>query len=158
MDMNRRSFLRGALAVSALSIAPAIASAPAVPKIVGDGIYDDTAGLEAALNRLPFECEGHVIADQGGLHFSNGAIFRTSRAVLVKKQEEIFVTGTVNILRDHGDHALAFEGFDRAYFDTVNIHTTERGLAELKDDAAAIMMLSCAGSMDMRCQGSGAKR
>lgn len=60
VDVNRRSFLRGVLTVSALSVVPVALvkiAAPLLPRIYSDGIHCDSDGLAAALARQPFTCD-----------------------------------------------------------------------------------------------------
>lgn len=71
-DLSRRSFLRGMLTVAALSVAPALAIHADLPRIVGDGIHDDTVGLQAALDGRPFVCEGNVVCDADHVYISGG--------------------------------------------------------------------------------------
>lgn len=74
MDVSRRSFLGGALALTAASSLPLKAFALA-PTIWGDGIHDDTAGLQAALDGKPFRVVGEgafVISRDGEVFIGNG--------------------------------------------------------------------------------------
>lgn len=67
MDVSRRSFLGGALSLFAATAIPAGAFA-SVPVIYGDGISDDTAGLNALLAGEPFRVENSgvlAISDEG---------------------------------------------------------------------------------------------
>jgi hypothetical protein len=73
MQLSRRSFLGGILSVSAVAVAPLAH----VPRIVGDGIHDDTAGLQAAFDGAPFEADGFVMQRAGRLVISGG-MFRTT--------------------------------------------------------------------------------
>lgn len=57
MNLSRRSFLGGALALVAATALPADAFAQG-PLIVGDGVHDDTAGLQALLDGQPFRVAG----------------------------------------------------------------------------------------------------
>ena len=62
--MNRRSFLKiagaaGLLTVTPISIASALATK--VPIIYGDGIHDDTEGLQAAVSGKDFVCESDIV-------------------------------------------------------------------------------------------------
>ena len=74
--MNRRSFLKiagaaGLLTVTPISIASALATK--VPVIYGDGIHDDSDGLEAALNGKDFVCAKNLVVREGNnLVVSNG--------------------------------------------------------------------------------------
>lgn len=67
--MNRRSFLKGALVLTATTVLPlqALSRLSPLPTIYGDGINDDTLGLQAMLDGLPFRiADGFTgIADDG---------------------------------------------------------------------------------------------
>lgn len=79
MSISRRSFLGGALALSAATSMPLKAFAHA-PVIYGDGVHDDTAGLQAALDGKPFRVFGHgayVVRGDGHIFIGNGS-FRLS--------------------------------------------------------------------------------
>lgn len=71
-DLNRRSFLRGLFTVAAVSIAPALPMHADLPRIVGDGIHDDTAGLQAALDGRPFVCEGDIVSSATEVTITGG--------------------------------------------------------------------------------------
>lgn len=67
MNVSRRSFLRGALTVGALSVLPAIpAFAERIPTLWGDGIHDDTQALQAFLDGKPVRVDGAFIAVRSG--------------------------------------------------------------------------------------------
>lgn len=61
-DVSRRSFLRGALTVAAASLVPVSAAKALglddVPTLWGDGVHDDTEGLQALIDGKPFEIAG----------------------------------------------------------------------------------------------------
>lgn len=64
VDVSRRLFLGGALAIAAASIVPvadAEATTGPIPKIVGDGIHDDTEGLQALIDGRPVCIDGECI-------------------------------------------------------------------------------------------------
>jgi hypothetical protein len=71
MDVSRRSFLRGALAVTAVAVSQPSLVLASVPTIHGDGIHDDHAGLQALIDGKPFR-----VADEAGAAFqaSSGII------------------------------------------------------------------------------------
>ena len=94
MDISRRGFLIGTLAVSALSALP-IAALPRPPKLWGDGIHDDTEALNALFAGEPVEYDDALVSVREGGHvrFSGGHTFR--------------ISGTVNlpgssVMVDHG--------------------------------------------------------
>ena len=102
MDINRRSFLRGFVAVTAVAtIAPAALADLGLPRIVGDGIHDDTLGLQAALDRKPFTCAANLVrVDEGGILISRG-LFRVSDTLHVR-QSHTFITDSTFIYRNLG--------------------------------------------------------
>lgn len=72
---DRRSFLKGVLSVAAASLViPTLCLSEDEPLIMGDGVYDDYAGLQAAFDGKPFSvAEGMtVIADQNYVMISGG--------------------------------------------------------------------------------------
>lgn len=109
MDLTRRSFLRGALAIAAVSVVPIAAQeASTFPVIVGDGVHDDTAGIQAAFDGMPFVCEGHVVTDARTVKF-------------VGRESRYKITSPVTLRRDgvtvdggyflcHGDGHIGASG------------------------------------------------
>ena len=84
MDVSRRSFLGGALAVAGASIIPlGMTKAADVPRIVGDGFHDDWAGLQAAFDGKPFVCEGAYTRVIGGKIVMRGGHYRVTRPLLI---------------------------------------------------------------------------
>lgn len=62
LDISRRSFLRGALVVSAASVLPVLpAFAEDIPTLYGDGVHDDTLALNALLNREKVRVDGEIV-------------------------------------------------------------------------------------------------
>lgn len=59
MDLSRRTFLIGSLALAGASVVPVDAWA-GMPRIVGDGVHDDAPGFNALLAGEPVnvECDG----------------------------------------------------------------------------------------------------
>jgi hypothetical protein len=75
MEVSRRSFLGGALALTAAAQLPSALYA-SVPLIYGDGVHDDTAGLQAALDGKPFKVVGkgvYIVDHKGFIHLQDGA-------------------------------------------------------------------------------------
>jgi hypothetical protein len=84
METNRRSFLKGLLTVAAVSCVPVVVDAmPRVPRIVGDGVHDDWAGLQAAIDGKPFICEDNLILAREGSVTINGGDFLISKTLRV---------------------------------------------------------------------------
>lgn len=84
MELSRRSFLRGVLAVAGATVAPALPAIASVPRIVGDGVHDDTAGLQAAFDGKPFVADGMVISDADWLTVHKGA-FKVTRPITIRR-------------------------------------------------------------------------
>jgi hypothetical protein len=88
MDMNRRKFfaLTAATAVWAAIPGPAAAAlaeaCPDLPVLVGDGVNDDAAALNAAIKGLPFEDRsgGMVWIENDTLRISGGT-FRVTETI-----------------------------------------------------------------------------
>ena len=86
MELSRRSFLRGALAVIGATVAPALPSMADIPRIVGDGIHDDTAGLQAALDGKPFIADDMVIRTADQLKITKG-IFKITEMLTIRRDD-----------------------------------------------------------------------
>lgn len=71
-DLSRRSFLRGAMTVAAATIVSVALADAGIPRIVGDGIHDDTLGLQAALDGKPFIADDFVFSSADGVVIENG--------------------------------------------------------------------------------------
>lgn len=93
MNLSRRSFLRGvitcAAAVAVAKIAPLL---PSLPKIVGDGIHDDSPGLNALFAGEPFEAVADCVKVSNANHItlSNG-IFRLCQPLVIKRDFTIIM-------------------------------------------------------------------
>lgn len=124
MDLNRRSFLRGVLAVTAVSITPTPLIAADVPQIVGNGIHDDTAGIQAAIDGQPFVCEGQLIAGTKEISLGAGT-YRVSKTLRVVGRDRIRFTGA-HFLVAHSDPFVYFEGstYCRLHMASVKYITT----------------------------------
>ena len=62
VDVSRRLFLGGALALAGAAVLAETEALASVPRIVGDGVHDDTAGLQALLNGAPVRIENDVVS------------------------------------------------------------------------------------------------
>lgn len=120
-DLTRRTFLRGALSLAALSAAPvAVMARLAVPTIYGDLIHDDTDGLQAALDGRPFIVEGTLVEGGAAPHLQRGA-FLISRTLRVTRPRTFInqchfraVDGVDTFLSCESDRTIISE----CYFDT----------------------------------------
>lgn len=118
MDMNRRTFLRGLLTVTAVSIAPVTLGDSGIPRIVGDGIHDDAAGIQAAIDGLPFEANGLVVRGQNEIRFGDG-VFRVTDPIRFTKGNRVGVFGApefkTRIVADHDSHILSVDAGSDVY-------------------------------------------
>lgn len=106
MDLSRRSFLRGVLA---LSVTPAlnIPSFASVPVIRGDGIHDDWAGLQAMLDGEPFRVEGENLVAVDGI--VSGGPFAVSDTLTFRRSNIRFSAIRLHALPEfRGDCAARF--------------------------------------------------
>lgn len=88
-DQSRRSFLKGLLTVAAVSVAaPAALLNNDIPRIVGDGLHDDTLGLQAALDGKPFICEGQMVFGGDRVEITGGR-FRISKTLTIARPHTI---------------------------------------------------------------------
>lgn len=92
MEVSRRLFLGGALALVAATQLPNVAFASA-PVIYGDGYHDDTAGLQAAFDGKPFKVvgKGTYIVRKGGQVMLNGGTFKLTDTLHVR--DTAFISG-----------------------------------------------------------------
>ena len=84
--MNRRGFLKvvfSAAAASAVPIALNKALRSPTPVIYGDGIHDDTAGLQAAFNGQDFVCHKDLVSVSGDTVHLSGGTFLISKTIEV---------------------------------------------------------------------------
>ncbi len=65
VDVSRRLFLGGALALAGAKILEQTAAAESsgIPTLYGDGVHDDTVALQALFDRKPVRIEGQIVAD-----------------------------------------------------------------------------------------------
>src|SRR5687768_14897749 len=80
IEVTRRSFLRGALAISVVPLLPSLAF---VPTIYGDGVRDDAPGLQALIDGKPFNVEGEGFTALEG--WISGGNFRLERGLIIRK-------------------------------------------------------------------------
>lgn len=115
VDVTRRFFLGGALAVAAASVLPttALAFSP-VPVIVGDGIHDDADGLQAMFDGKPFRCETTIICDKGDFNLDGGRFFIT-KSLRIDGKGKAFSFCNGHIIADikEGDCVLEIKNADK---------------------------------------------
>src|SRR5690242_8948130 len=87
-SISRRTFFGGAIALAAASALPLSAFAEPVPLICGDGVHDDTAGLQALLDGKPFRVASGapnvVYRNTGGDVYITGGTYRITEALFVR--------------------------------------------------------------------------
>lgn len=90
MEVSRRSFLGGALTLTAAAVLP-FKTFAAVPVIHGDGYRDDSAGLQAAIDGKPFRCVGEqaVVRNQGQI-FIGAGVYRLSRTLHIRESTTVY--------------------------------------------------------------------
>lgn len=97
--MNRRHFLKIAFAVgvaTALPVALTKALEDSLPMVYGDGIHDDTLGIQAALDGRPFlAVEDCVRVIAGTVHLTSGAYRVTDTIHLGRGPNTTMMGGSV---------------------------------------------------------------
>ena len=84
--VNRRGFLKiafGAAAVTAIPVVLTRALERRLPVIYGDGVHDDTEGLQAALDGREFICRDSCVTVYGTDVFMHGGNYRISQTLHV---------------------------------------------------------------------------
>jgi len=78
VDVSRRSFLRGVLAVSVVAATAKLAIAEHIPTLYGDGMHDDAPALNALFSGKPFRVDNEtIVASDGQLNGGSFAIKST---------------------------------------------------------------------------------
>lgn len=136
--MNRRFFLKGALAVTALSILPAI-DLSGYPTLYGDGVHDDTEALQALFDLKPYICEGNLIQGQTEVELTKG-VFKTTDTLHVKDTTLLIFNCTFNYYGNVEKYMLIMTGMSNSLitncsFDTTNAWTPT---PDLRDPNAMI--------------------
>lgn len=117
--MNRRSLLIG---LGSALLAPAIVRASSlmplreyVPILWGDGIHDDSDGLQACLDRKPYRWNGLIQRSLDGDTVAvPSAAYRTTRTIIVRKRALIrdsrfihdFSGEAMMVFEPHGDGSV----------------------------------------------------
>ncbi len=103
-EMSRRGFLKGLLTVAAVSVVP-VPLLDLTPRIVGDGIHDDTLGLQAALDGKPFACEGQLVTGGEQITITGGS-YRITSPLYVRRSYTHIVGASFDGSALTGDEAV----------------------------------------------------
>ena len=108
VDMSRRLFLGGALALTGTALVPnpPAPSPQSLVTLYGDGIHDDTEGLMALLNGIPVQLDyvGVKVVEEGNIDM-RGGVFLVSKTLIIEEHgPKLTLTGgTIKV-------ASGFEG------------------------------------------------
>ena len=116
--MNRRNFLRGCLAVTALAIVQ-VPDLHAYPILYGDGVHDDTEALQALLDLKPYVCEGKLIEGQTRAVI-NGGVFKTSATLKIRNDNTSILRASFNP-RNFDGPALEVSGVSNCVLCNISI-------------------------------------
>ena len=93
MELSRRSFLRGTLSLTVLA-ATGLPVGAGIPTIHGNGVDDDTDGLQALFDGKPVHVEGETVVATDG--YLSGGSFVVSRTLTLAGKR--FQFGDISIL------------------------------------------------------------
>lgn len=133
--MNRRGFLKIAFAAGVAVAAPAALADESLPRIVGDGVHDDTAGLQAAFDGKPFACRDDRIEVKDGHVYLGTGWYLISRPLRISGN----VTGRgcdITLLCADGFHGPVFDLTAGAEGDA-SFHLVSEFAADLVSEFAA---------------------
>lgn len=124
MNLSRRSFLGGALALMA---APVVAKyIPILPRLVGDGHHDDTAGLNALFAGEPVDIVRDVARVFDESPFGSvrliGGIFRITGPVSIVNRSDFEIAESVFIGQGGGDAMFRLVNCERAVLRSLRLH------------------------------------
>jgi hypothetical protein len=87
MNISRRAFLGGAIALAAATVVPveAIKALAPLPQIVGDGVHDDTAGLQALIDGEPVLIGAEVVTAEHGAITLQGGVYLISSPLVINR-------------------------------------------------------------------------
>lgn len=144
-DLSRRAFLGGALALTAAVAVPIPAFARetlALPVVYGDGVHDDTAGLQALFDGKPVIMQGErVQIDRAIGRVEFNGTFRTSATIHIGPQSVEVDAGRLRLVAlSKGDYpaihlhkgaprlsceGLYIEGYWCALYTDTDIHVDQ---------------------------------
>lgn len=82
MAINRRDFFKVAFAAGVASVAP-IALGERLATIYGDGVHDDTEGLQAALDGNGFHARNGCVSVRDGVLYIQGGLYQVSETLVI---------------------------------------------------------------------------
>lgn len=111
---TRRDFFKVMLAAGVATAVPALL-ADKLPVIYGDGIHDDTDGLQAAFDCKEFLCRNDCVRVFDGRMHLNGGLYVVSRTLIVRGDSDITLANAVFDVRPktflrHEDSGWALRG------------------------------------------------
>ena len=147
MDLSRRGFLRGlagAAAVAVLAPVVELVARETLPRIVGDGIHDDTAGLQAAIDGKPFASDVVKVIDRDGWRtvVLGSDEYRISKALELADTRNLIIDG--GTLVTDADYCVEFKGFCRNVWMT---RTNLKFLPQNINPTARAMQISYGGAV-----------
>ena len=101
-NLSRRCFLRGTIAVAAAVTMPmAAVSEMFRPLLIGDGVHDDTAALQALLDGDPVDIlnDGIRLLRSEGLELQGG-VYRLTRTIVLRRDNLTLRNITFNANHD----------------------------------------------------------
>lgn len=125
VDVSRRLFLGGALALSAATIlSREVVASETVPTLYGDGVHDDTAALQAMLDQRPVIIEGEAVRSEGTIYLRSG-IYLISRPLVITKDGTAFIGdgGQIKTTLDF-DYDAIIIATNRRDITLMNLHVT----------------------------------
>ncbi len=154
MDISRRFFLAGLIALAGVKGSPLVASvANNLPEIVGDGVHDDSAGLSALFKNEPviFSKDRFIVNDHEGVtivdsYRPNRYDFLVSRTIEIGKEVSITSECAINIYApDFDEMSPLIRCYDRGKTDVTKfrfsldmVPTKVPLIMKLNDDGSVI--------------------
>lgn len=125
MELSRRSFLGGALVLAVATQLPGAALARSeVPWLWGDGMHDDTAGLQAMLDGKPVyvvkDREVITAAEGQPISFSGGQ-YRISETIVFRRRAFVRDLALEPMPDWQGDHVLEVEDGHYVHIDHLHL-------------------------------------
>jgi len=122
--MNKRQFLFGSAAVvvtaaSSVGVVYSVGHAfgwDELPRIIGDGVHDDTAGLQAALDGRPFLSSvvkrvGNVVHLSEGTYYSTATLYLRDAGLMGVRRDHV----PVSRIRGAGDGPVLHAHYENSW-------------------------------------------